>query len=97
VDKDKMKPFHWCQGSTTTVDCCQFWPSVHFMNSKFVSLGVEGKIVGIMKLQVARSRGKDPDHWIQDVGEPSDLNLRGASHIVSLEDRPNPLVVRIPE
>jgi hypothetical protein len=44
-----------------------------------------------------RSGGRDPDFWIQAMGKMLDLNLHGVSHIMSLEDRPNPLIVRIPE
>jgi hypothetical protein len=58
-----------------------------------VSWEVEDQTLGVVNLQVARSGGRDPDHWIQAVGEPSYLNLRGVSHIISSEGRKNPLVV----
>jgi hypothetical protein len=54
---------------------------------------VEDQTLGVAKFLVARSGGRDPDRWIQAAGEPSYLNLHGVSHIVSLEDRRNPLVV----
>jgi hypothetical protein len=64
------------------------------MNSEFVSWEAEDQTLGVTKLRVVRSRGRDPDRLIQAVGEPSDLNLHGVSHIVSSEGRPNPLVAR---
>jgi hypothetical protein len=83
VDKGWTNPLHWCQGSMKTIDHGQFGPPDHFANSGFVSLEVEDQTLGVAKSRVVRSGGRDPDHWIQAMGEPSDLNLRGVSHIVS--------------
>jgi hypothetical protein len=93
VDKGWTNPLCWCQGSMKTVDCGQSGLQYHFVNSGFVSLELEDQNFGVTKSQVTRSGGRDPDHWIQDGREPSDLNLHGVSHIMSSEDRPNPLVV----
>jgi hypothetical protein len=47
-------------------------------------LETEDQTLGFTKSQVARSRGGDPDHWIQATGEPLDQNLRMVSHIGGL-------------
>jgi hypothetical protein len=47
-----------------------------------MSLEGQTKSFGFAKSRVARSRGGDPDHWIQAVGEPLDQNLHGVSRIV---------------
>jgi hypothetical protein len=69
----------------------------HFANSEFVSWEVEDQTLGVTKLRVARSGGRDLECWIQVAGEPSDLNLHGVSHIGSSEGRLNPLVARVSE
>jgi hypothetical protein len=94
VDKGWTNLLCWCQGSTRTINHGQFGLSDHFVNSKFVSLEVEDQTLGVTKFQVARRGGRDPNRWIQDAGETSDLNLHGVSHIVNSEERPNPLVMR---
>jgi hypothetical protein len=41
---------------------------------------VEDQTLGVAKSRVVEKGGRDPDRWIQAVGEPSDLNLRGIAY-----------------